>query len=69
MDPDPAAPQGQLTTQVAILRLHVELLERQLRRRHGLEEANRHWLERELDRIVHSTQDLMVMLVGDAAPP
>jgi hypothetical protein len=59
-----------LTTNVTIIQVQAELLRRQVRRRAGLTETDRRWLESALTTIVQAAHEVSAMLVdgGEFAP-
>jgi hypothetical protein len=65
MSRDPAQRRDALTTKVTIIQLQAELLRRQLRRRDGLTEADRRWLETALAPITQAAREIVPLLLED----
>jgi hypothetical protein len=66
---DPSPRRSHLLNKVTIIQLQTELLQRQLRRRDGLSEADRRWLEAALATTLRTTRELTTLIVEDEEPP
>lgn len=62
---NPAHRRDVLTTNVTIIQLQAELLRRKVRRRAGLRETDRRWLEAALATIAQATHEIGALLVDD----